>query len=482
MKTKIKILTGLLLTLSLNSFAQVSSICLDNPDDYYFSLRNISSEDNFDISDARTQVELKEALTNQIVSEIQIISSSNLSFTRNGGEFSETEVFNSFSQSTSNAILFNPMFKLCSDSGYAIVYIEKKNFDNLAINYFKSLVRKINSDLNIYNRRLNANPDYEFKNEILELLRGLTTLDSYFGLMNSLDVEDSVINNYLDLDVKVNTFLSSVNSLDNNIIEVESLISNKEFTKAYDLLSSLDIRYPRENRLKPLFKNYNDFVRLAKKNKIKELKTISSSNNYLSLSLGYNTSFVLSNTQSSGSQQKLDEGSDRFHPNLHLSYLFNNRNRTAAWGLYSKYHISTTQTFDNEYSDYTYPFSDSFLEAGVLGQWYAFSNINSENYLDQDESAMAISIHLGRYLNNFTSSTGEKLNFYSITPGFEWYFNNKVSKTRRTSIYLRYSFVGSNSIYNYNTGSLGLTINFKSLRKLSEQEKEEIDNDFKLIN
>ena len=64
--------------------------------------------------------------------------------------------------------------------------------------------------------------------------------------MNSLNVEDSVINNYLDLDLKVNTFLSSVNSLDNNIIEVESLISNKEFTKAYDLLSSLDIRYPRE--------------------------------------------------------------------------------------------------------------------------------------------------------------------------------------------------------------------------------------------
>ena len=121
---KIKILTGLLLTLSLNSFAQVSSICLDNPDDYYFSLRNISSEDNFDISDARTQVELKEALTNQIVSEIQIISSSNLSFTRNGGEFSETEVL-IFSQSTSNAILFNPMFKFVVIA-HAIVYIEKE--------------------------------------------------------------------------------------------------------------------------------------------------------------------------------------------------------------------------------------------------------------------------------------------------------------------------------------------------------------------
>ena len=80
--------------------------------------------------------------------------------------------------------------------------------------------------------------------------------------------------------------------------------------------------------------------------------------------------------------------------------------------MYSKYHISTTQTFDNEYSDYTYPFSDT-LEAGVLGQWYAFSNINSENYLDQDEGAMAF-YSPGRYLNNFHISTG-KIELYSIT-------------------------------------------------------------------
>ena len=482
MKTKIKnFIWFLLLPISFCSFSQNPNLCLDNPDDYYFSLRNISSENNFDISNPRTQLELKEALTNQIVTEIQIVSSSNLTFNRNGNDFSESEVFNSFSQSNSNAILFNPMYKVCSDTKFAIVYIKKSDFDNLAINYFKSLTRRIKSNLEIYNERLVTNPDYEFENELIGLLRGLKTLDSYFGLMNSLDVEESTINDYLDLDIEVKTFISSVNSLENNIIKARSLISNNNFTQAYDLLNDLKIRYPREYSLKPILSDYNNFVRNARKEEIKDLKTISSSNNYLSLSFGYNTEFQTNNTSNTSSQNL--ESPERFHPNLQASFIFNNRNKTLGWGFYSKYHIASTQTFDNTLSEYEYPFSDSFLEAGMMVQWYVFANSsNPDYYLDQDESALAISLHAGRYLNNFISSSGEKLTFTSFSPGIEWYFNNKRSRSQRSSIYFRYSLVSSNSIYNYSTSSLGFTFNIKSGRKLTEEQKEDIQNKFRLIN
>jgi hypothetical protein len=480
MKTEIKNFTGLLfLTFSFVSFAQTSNLCLDNPDDYYFSLRNISSENNFDISNPRIQLELKEALTNQIVTEIQIVSSSNLTFNRNGNDFSESEVFNSFSQSNSNAILFNPMYKVCSDSKFAIVYIKKSNFDNLAINYFKSLTRRIDSNLDIYNKRLETNPDYEFKNELIGLLRGLKTLDSYFGLMNSLDVEESTINDYLDLDVKIKTFEGSVNSLENNIIEARSLISNNNFTRAYDLLTDLKIRYPKENRLKPILNNYNDFVRIARKEELKDLKTISSSNNYLSLSFGFNTEFQNSNTSANQTSEYLS----RYHPNLQGSFIFNNRNKTLGWGFYSKYHIASTNTFDNYSSEYEYPFSDNFLEAGIVFQWYIFANPSIQDYYqDQDEGAFAFSVHAGRYLNNFISNSGEQLNFISFSPGLEYYFNNKRSRSQRSSMYIRNSWVSSNSIYNYSSTSIGFTINIKSGRKLTEEQKEDVENEFRLIN
>ena len=40
-----------LLFLSFSLFAQDPTSCIENPDDYYFSLRNISGDNNFDISD-----------------------------------------------------------------------------------------------------------------------------------------------------------------------------------------------------------------------------------------------------------------------------------------------------------------------------------------------------------------------------------------------------------------------------------------------
>ena len=173
----------------------------------------------------------------------------------------------------------------------------------------------------------------------------------------------------------------------------------------------------------------------------------------------------------------------RYHPNLQGSFIFNNRNKTLGWGFYSKYHIASTQTFDNTLSEYEYPFSDSFLEAGMMVQWYIFANSsNPDYYIDQDEGAIAVSLHAGRYLNNFISSSGEKLTFTSFSPGIEWYFNNKRSRSQRSSIYFRYSLVSSNSIYNYGTSSLGFTFNIKSGRKLTEEQKEDIENKFRLIN
>ena len=469
-----------LLFLSFSLFAQDPTSCIENPDDYYFSLRNISGDNNFDISDEETKLDLKEALTNQIVSEIQVQSTVNQTFKRVNNEFSETEVYNSFAVSNSDAIIFNPTYRICSNGEYAMVYIEKSYFNNLAINYFRNLIRRLESILDISNERYSTNPNYEFKTETAELSRVISTLDSYYGLMISLNVEESLLDSYVEVDREVKTFINSINSLENNLIKAESLISDNDYGQAYDLLTSLKIKYPRDYRIRPLIKSYNDFVRIAKKNEIRSLKSISSSNNYFSLSLGINSEFEADNTSNSNSQ---DSAFKSFHPNLQLSFIRNNRNKTLGWGIYSKYHVASTQTFEADNSDYEYPFLDNFFEAGVMIQLYLFSNVtNPDYYLDQDYSAFAVSLHAGRYLDNFISSFGEELSFTSISPGFEWYFNNKSSRSQRSSVYFRYSIISSNSVYNYKTASLGFTFNIKSGRKLTEKQKEDVKNEFKTIN
>ena len=468
-----------ILFLSFSSFAQDPSTCIENPDDYYFSLRNISESD-FDISDEQTKLDLKEALTNQIVSEIQVQSTVNQSFKRVDNEFSEIEAYNSFAVSNSNAIIFNPTYRVCNVNEYAMVYIKKSDFNNIAISYFRNQIRRLNSILDISNKRFETNPDYDFKIETVQLLRGISTLDSYYGLMISLNVEESLLDSYVKVDKQVKTFINSINSLENNLIKGESLISNNAFTQAYDLLTNLKIRYPKEYRIKPLIKKYNDFVKIAKKNEIRSLKTISSSNNYFSLSLGINSEFEDSNASNSNSETSVF---NTFHPNLQASFIRNNRNKTLGWGVYSKYHLASTQTFEEDISDYEYPFLDNFFEAGVIIQLYLFSNVtNPDYYLDQDYSAFAVSLHAGRYLDNFISSFGEELTFTSISPGFEWYFNNKSSKSQRSSIYFRYSLISSNSSYSYKTASIGFTFNIKSGRKLTEKQKEDVKNSFKIIN
>ncbi len=468
-----------ILFISFSSFAQDPNTCIENPDNYYFSLTNISKSD-FDISDEETKLDLKEALTNQIVSEIQVQSTVNQTFKRVNNEFSETEVYNSFAVSNSNAIIFNPTYRICTNSEYAMVYIKKSDFNKIAINYFRNQIRRLESILDISNERYVTNPKYEFKNETAQLSRGISTLDSYYGLMISLNVEESLLDSYVEVDREVKTFINSINSLENNLIKAESLISNNDYSQAYDLLTSLKIKYPRDYRIRPLIKSYNDFVRIAKKNEIRSLKTISSSNNYFSLSLGINSEFQADNSSNSNSQ---DSAFKSFHPNLQVSFIRNNRNKTLGWGIYSKYHVASTQTFEADNSDYEYPFLDNFFEAGVMIQLYLFSNVtNPDYYLDQDYSAFAVSLHAGRYLDNFISSFGEELSFTSISPGFEWYFNNKSSRSQRSSVYFRYSIVSSNSVYNYKTASLGFTFNIKSGRKLTEKQKEDVKNEFKTIN
>ena len=76
-----------LLFLSFSLFAQDPTSCIENPDDYYFSLKNISGDNNFDISDEETKLDLKLALTNQIVSKIQVQSTVNQTFKRVNNEF-----------------------------------------------------------------------------------------------------------------------------------------------------------------------------------------------------------------------------------------------------------------------------------------------------------------------------------------------------------------------------------------------------------
>ena len=460
-----------LLFLSFSLFAQDPTSCIENPDDYYFSLRNISGDNNFDISDEETKLDLKEALTNQIVSKIQVQSTVNQTFKRVNNEFSETEVYNSSAVSNSDAIIFDPTYRICSNGEYAMVYIEKSDFNNIATNYFRNQIRRLESILDISNEKYAINPNNEFKRETAQLSRGISTLDSYYGLMISLNVEESLLDSYVEVDREVKTFINSINSLENNLIKAESLISDNDFIKAYDLLKSLDIRYPKDYRIKPLINNYNNFVRIARKKEIKELKTIDSSNNYFSLSLGTNSQYEISNTSETSSGISADN--IRFHPHAQVSLIRNDREMNFGFGVYSKYHSASTQTFDKEISDYQYPFSDSFLEGGVIFQVY----LKDEYTLD---NKWALSLHAGKYLNNSKTSAGEQLDFISFSPGIEYYPKNKPRS--RSSFYFRYSLISSKSIYNYNTASIGYTHNLKLGRKLTEQQKEYVKNKFKIIN
>ena len=365
----------------VKSYSQISIVdipnCIIDLDENYYYQELLSENDISDFSlNSINQERLREELTKQIVSFIRSKSTSSISFSNIENNFSETEIFNSFTESESNAIIFNPSYSICKDetsSGFtykAIVYINKEQFDNSAVVYFKSLIESLNYNLEV-NKAFYLNyPNYEFTNELLSLQSGTKKLDSYFGLMVSLNIDQKILSSYFRLNAEVESFSNEINSLDNNIIRANSYIDESNFIDAYDLLINLDSKYPGNPIVESNKNRYNNRVGLARKERIIEYKNNSSLYNNFSIELGLNSALLNSYSGNSGSISFNNNSyTDRFYTYLETRYTFNNRELDYGIGPYFKFHFSKLLFVLNE-KEYFFPFSDSFSEIGIWGQYF----------------------------------------------------------------------------------------------------------------
>ena len=467
-----------------NSFSQVQETqinkCLDDLDEYYYYQEFISDgEANKFSLNSNLQNRLREELAKQIVSFIRSESNTSQSFARVGNSFSETEIFNSFSESESNAIIFNPKYSFCRDENSPsnrfklIVYVEKESFDNSAIAYFKSLIESLNYSLTVNKAFYDSNPNYDFSNELINLNTGISKLDSYFGLMISLNVDQSILSSYFKLNADVENFSNEINSLENNLIRANSFIDNLNFNEAYNILLNLDSKYPSDQSVKINKNRYNKRIQIARNEKLNDYKNNSSSYNNFSIELGLNSALLNSYSGNSGGVSYNNNAyTDRFYTYLETRFTFNNRALNYGIGPYFKFHFSKL-LFVLKEKEYYFPFSDSFSEIGLWGQYF-IKNSNGDN-------VSSISLGAGKLLENFVSQSGEKLSFNSFSPGINFYLKDKSLKSYRRAISINFNIIHSKKQYSYSAFSLGYSFNFKSGRKISEDDRLKLERDFKLL-
>ena len=473
----------LFLLLFASSYSQVSnniSNCIENLDEYYFYQEFISEDEaiNFNLN-SNVQSRLREELTKQIVSFIRSESTSSQTFSRIGNNFSETEIFNSFSESESNAIIFNPSYSICKEENSAgkryklIVYLEKESFNNSAIVYFKSLIENLNYNLDVNQAFYENNPNYEFTEELNSLNSGISALDSYFGLMVSLNLDQSILSSYFKLNADVESFSNEINSLDNNLIRVNSFIDDLKYSEAYELLINLDTKYPSNSLVESNKNRYNRRIKIARTNKINEYKNNSTSYNNFSIELGLNSALLNSYSGNSGGISYNNNAyTDRFYTYIETRFTFNNRSLNYGIGPYFKFHFSKL-LFVLQEKEYFFPFSDSFTEIGLWGQYF-IKNSSGDN-------VSSISLGAGKLLENFVSQSGEKLSFNAFSPGINFYLRDKSSKSYRRAISLNFNIIHGEKQYSYSAFSFGYSFNFKSGRKISEDDRLKLDRDFKLL-
>jgi len=454
--------------------------CLKDLDGLYYYEETLTSEEikDFSLND-ETQIRLKDGLTSQIISFIQTKSSLNLSSSRVQGNFTASSVFNSFSQSDSNAIIFNPSFSLCkieneSEDIYKVyVYVTKESFDRLAIAYFKSLTERLAYSLGVNKSFYQSNPNYEFVDEINNLQNGTKVLDSYFGLMISLNIDQDLLSLYFKLNSDIENFSNEINSIDNNLIRVNSYLDNLNYDEAYNLLINLDTKYPLNPSLEFNKDRYNKLVQLARQDKLSEYRNNSSLYNNFSVELGLNSALLNSYSGNSGGVSYNNNAyTDRFYTYLETRFTFNNRALNYGIGPYFKFHFSKL-LFVLKEKEYYFPFSDSFSEIGLWGQYF-IKNSNGDNVL-------SISLGAGKLLENFVSQSGEKLSFNSFSPGINFYLKDKSLKSYRRAISINFNIIHSKKQYSYSAFSLGYSFNFKSGRKISEDDRLKLERDFKLL-
>ena len=473
------LITSSTLVSQISSFT--NSACLTDIERFYYYEETLTAEElkDFSLND-QTQIRLKYGLTSQIISFIQTKSTLSLAYSQqNQDDFFESEVFNSFSQSDSNAIIFNPSYSLCkieneSEDIYKVyVYVTKESFDRLAISYFKSLTERLTYNLDVHKTFYKSNPNYEFVNEINDLESGTKMLDSYFGLMISLNVDQDLISLYFKLNSDIENFSNEINSLDNNLIRVNSYLDNINYKEAYNLLINLDTKYPSDPLVKDNKGRYNRRVELTKKDKENEYKNNSSLYDNFSIELGLNSALLNSYSGNSGNVSYNNNSyTDRFYTYLESRYTFNNRGLNYGIGPYVKFHFSKLLFVLNE-KEYYFPFSDSFTEIGLWGQYFIK---NSEG-----DNISSISFGAGKLLESFSTESGQKVSFNAFSPGFNVYLKDKSTRSYRRSISLRFNIIHGQKQYSYSSFSVGYSFNFKTGNRPTKDQQIKLDQEYKLF-
>ena len=104
------------------------------------------------------------------------------------------------------------------------------------------------------------------------LNNGLDILSSYYGLVVSLGMEEKGLEDFFDLESDIEDFSNTLNSLENNLVNVNTLVDNSRFSEAYKIMSILKSKYDLTPEFKKVIDRYNESVKVEKKTVQKQFK------------------------------------------------------------------------------------------------------------------------------------------------------------------------------------------------------------------
>jgi hypothetical protein len=242
-------------------------------------------------------------------------------------------------------------------------------------------------------------------------------------------------------------------------------MQENNFLKSYDLIEKLKKKYPDNQKLNIKIDFYNKFVRLEKLNQIKLAKESSIASNKLSFGFGVNSSL-----QSKDFDKSLSNSTqlDKIYPHFEVKLELNDRAGKFGIGPYFKFNYSKAliKVKNSEFNS-KFPFSNNFSEIG--GYFRVFSKNLSSSF----------TISAGKLLENFITEEGEKLNYWTFSPGINIFIKKPNKDSYRSSISIKYNILASKDQYSFNSWSLVFYRDIKIGKKLSLKEKKRIKNEFK---
>ena len=86
-----------------------------------------------------------------------------------------------------------------------------------------------------------------------------------------------------------------------------------------------------------------------------------------------------------------------------------------------------------------------------------------------------------KLIESFKTEGGQDISFNAFSPGFNFYLKDKSKKSYRRSISLRFNIIHGEKQYSYTSFSIGYSFNFKSGRKISEDQRTSLEGEFKFL-